>query len=81
GADRESLFIRDRDLHDNDLPSGNSAAAGFLLRLGRAAGEGAGGRFTALALGVLSSVEGMTEDPLAHGHMLCVLEDYLAAGV
>jgi len=80
GIDGESLFMRDRDLHDNDLPSGNSAAAGLLLRLGRARGEGKDGRFTALALGVLSSVEGIVEDPLAYGHMLCVLEDYLASG-
>jgi hypothetical protein len=76
GADQEEFFIRERDLFDNDVPSGNSAAAWLLLNLSRATGND---RYSELAGKILLSIEGTIEDPVAHGNFLAALEEYIGA--
>jgi len=76
-ADQERLFIRERDLSDNDLPSGNSAAAGLLYNMSKACGRG---RYATLAREIAAGVTAMRDEPLGHGNLLCVLEDMLADG-
>jgi len=75
GADQERLFVRERDLYDNDLPSGNSAAASLLLRLYRGTGKR---RYMDLSEGILSSMDRLTEEPISYGNFLTVLESFLA---
>jgi uncharacterized protein YyaL (SSP411 family) len=75
GADQEKLFVRERDLFDNDVPSGNSAAAQFLLGLSRASGNARDGE---LAEKILRSIEGIIEEPISHGNFLAVLESFIA---
>lgn len=75
GADQEKLFVRERDLFDNDVPSGNSAAADLLLGLSRAAGNA---RYGELAEKILRSIEGIVEEPISHGNFLAVLESFMA---
>jgi uncharacterized protein YyaL (SSP411 family) len=67
GAGQEEFFIRERDLFDNDVPSGNSAAARLLLGLSRATGND---RYLDLASKILLSIEGTIEDPVSHGNFL-----------
>ncbi|MFQ5353612.1 MAG: thioredoxin domain-containing protein [Thermodesulfobacteriota bacterium] len=68
------LFVRERDLFDTDVPSGSSAAASFLLALGRATGDKGE---EVLAGGVLNSIETLESEPLYHGNALYVLESIL----
>jgi len=75
GTDDEILFARPRDTIDNDLPSGNSAAASLLFR---ASGVFKKPEYGAMAKGIVSSVAGAMGDPLSHGHLLCVHESMLA---
>ena len=75
GSDQEQLFIRERDLYDNDIPSGNSAAASVLLRLSRVTEER---RYMELSEGILKSIEGIMEEPISYGNFLVVLESFLA---
>lgn len=75
GADQEKLFVRERDLFDNDVPSGNSAAAQLLLGLSRAANNA---RYGELAGKILRSIEGIIEEPISHGNFLAVLESFIA---
>ncbi len=77
GKDQEKLFVRERDLFDNDIPSGNSAAAGLLLEASRLAGNG---RYRELSEGIIRSVEGITDEPLYYGNFLSVLESFLREG-
>ncbi len=74
GEAPEGLFLRERDLFDTDVPSGSSAAAGFLLKLGRARGDKDD---EALAVSVLRSMGTLSEESLYHGYALCVLESVL----
>ena len=74
GRDQDGLFVRERDLFDNDVPSGNSAAADFLLN---AAGVTNKKLYEELSLNILRSAEGMAEEPMGHGNFLSVLETYL----
>ncbi len=73
---RKDLFVRERDLFDNDVPSGNSAAAGLLMTLSRFKRDAG---YRELAEEILRSIEGIGEEPLSHGNFLCVLEEMLAA--
>jgi len=75
GSDQEQLFVRERDLYDNDVPSGSSAAAAVLLRLGRLLDNG---EYIALSEGILKSIEGVMEEPVSYGNFLTVLESFLA---
>ncbi len=77
GADQERLFVRERDLFDNDVPSGNSAAAGLLLRASRIFKDE---RYGELSAGILRSAPGVMDEPLSYGHLLCVYESMLAGG-
>jgi len=74
GEAPEGLFVRERDLFDTDVPSGNAGAAGFFLKLGRARGNK---EDEALARQVLNSIGSLPEEPLYHGYALCVLEAML----
>ncbi|MBI5886812.1 MAG: thioredoxin domain-containing protein [Deltaproteobacteria bacterium] len=75
--DQGALFIRERDLFDSDIPSGNSAAAGLLFNMSKAC---ANARYALLATGIMTSAEAMRDEPLSHANMLCVLEDMLSNG-
>jgi len=75
GEAPSGLFIRERDLFDTDVPSGNSAAAGFFLESGRAKGEAGE---VDLARKVLNSISSISDEPLYHGYALSVLEAMLA---
>jgi len=68
------LFIRERDLFDTDVPSGNSGAARFLFELGQVRDNEAD---RALARSVLNSITSLADEPLYHGYALCVLESML----
>jgi uncharacterized protein YyaL (SSP411 family) len=76
GKDRSDLFIRTRDLFDNDAPSGNSAAADLLLRLSVSTGSI---EYKKLATTILGGVEQFGTEPLSYGNFLCVLERLLTA--
>ncbi|MBI5888697.1 MAG: thioredoxin domain-containing protein [Deltaproteobacteria bacterium] len=71
----KGLFVRERDLFDNDVPSGNSAAAELFLRLSVLAGNNA---YRAMSEEILKSVEGINEEPIMYGNFLCVLERFLS---
>jgi uncharacterized protein YyaL (SSP411 family) len=73
--DHESLIHRPKDFYDNATPSGNSVAAGALLKLWKLTGES---RWSRYATAVLESVAGlMAEHPSAFPHVLCVLDFFL----
>ncbi len=74
GSDQEKLFVRERDLFDNDVPSGNSAAAQLLLGLSR---QKKNERYGELAGRILRSIEGIVEEPISHGNFLFVLESFI----
>lgn len=74
GTDQEKLFVRERDLFDNDVPSGNSAAADLLFRMSRVNG---GRRYRELSEEILRSAEGIMDEPLSYGNFLTVIEDIL----
>ncbi len=75
-SDQEQLAARRKDLEDSPIPSGNSAAAFGLLRLGALSGEG---RYERHALGVLRLLVPLaTRHPGAFGHLLTAADFYLA---
>jgi len=75
-SDHEQLAARRKDLEDSPIPSGNSAAAFGLLRLGALSGEG---RYERHALGVLRLLFPLaTRHPGAFGHLLAAADFYLA---
>ena len=72
GSDAEDLVVRPKDLYDNAVPSGNSAAASVLLRLARFTGEAS---YEEAALSALRLVlDGMRRAPTGFGHALCALD-------
>jgi uncharacterized protein len=74
--DQEQLAVRRKDVEDSPIPSGNSAAAFGLLRLGLLAGEGSYERH---ALGVLRLLFPLAvRHPQAFGHLLAAADFYLA---
>lgn len=73
--DHETLIDRPKELFDNATPSGNSVAAGALLKLSRLTGESRWSEYTA---GILESAAGlMKRQPSPFPHLLCVLDSYL----
>jgi uncharacterized protein len=77
GSDAESLVIRPKDLTDNAVPSGNSAAADLLQRLAHLTGEA---RYEQAGVSALRLVrDAMAGAPSGFGHALCALDAYLSA--
>jgi uncharacterized protein YyaL (SSP411 family) len=75
GSDAETLVVRTKDLSDNALPSGNSAAADVLLRLAHLTGEPEYERAGASALRLVR--DAMAGAPSGFAHALCALDLYL----
>jgi uncharacterized protein YyaL (SSP411 family) len=75
GIDADALVIRPKDLYDNALPSGNSAAADILLRLSLLTGEADHERAAASALRLVR--DAMGQAPTAFGQTLSALDLYL----
>jgi uncharacterized protein YyaL (SSP411 family) len=75
GSDAETLVLRPKDLSDNAVPSGNSAAADVLLRLAHLTGEPDHERIGASALRLVR--DAMAGAPSGFGHALCALDRYL----
>ena len=79
GADAESPVVRPKDVFDNALPCGNSAAADVLLRVAALTGDDT---LEQHAAGFLRLVrEPMAQAPTGFGHALCALDRYLARAV
>ncbi len=73
--DAERLIGRPRELTDGVIPSGTSLAAEALLRLWAFTGDD---RYRELAGRVLLPlVSAMVQQPLAFGHLLCALDDFV----
>jgi uncharacterized protein len=71
-ADAEALVVRPKDLEDNAVPSGSSAAADVLLRLAMLTGEA---RYEDAATSALRLVRDlMSQVPTGFGHALCALD-------
>jgi hypothetical protein len=75
GSDAEALVVRPKDLYDNAVPSGSSAAADVLLRLAHLTGEPEYERAGASALRLVRDAMGGA--PSGFGHALCALDLYL----
>src|SRR5207247_2964047 len=75
GSDADELVVRPKDLYDNAVPSGNSAAAEALLRLAMFTGERKYEDAALSALRLLRDV--MTSAPGGFGQALCALDLYL----
>ncbi len=75
-ADDQQLPVRRKDLEDSPIPSGNSAAAGGLLRLALLSGEH---KYERHALGVLRLLFGLgVRHPVAFGHLLTAADFYVS---
>jgi uncharacterized protein YyaL (SSP411 family) len=75
-SDAEALVVRPRDIFDNATPSGNSVAAGVLLKLSRILGEP---RYARVGRRVLEGLaEVVARVPMGFGHLLCVMDFELA---
>jgi uncharacterized protein len=71
-ADHEPLIARRKDLEDAPIPSGGSAAAFGLLRLGRLTGEA---RYEEAALGHIGLLHTLApQHPTAFGHLLQAID-------
>ena len=76
GRDHEELIVRPRDVSDNAMPSGSSAATEALLRLAVITGDADHKR---RAITALRSVQDMMARlPAGAGNWLCALEFYLS---
>jgi uncharacterized protein YyaL (SSP411 family) len=76
GADAEALVIRPKELFDNAVPSGNSAAADVLQRLALLYGEA---KYERAGVGALRLVRDLLDrSPTGFGHALCALDLYLS---
>jgi hypothetical protein len=74
-ADHEHLIGRPRELTDNVTPSGTSLAVEALLRLSALTGEE---RYRDYGARVLLPLTGtMGQQPLAFGHLLAALDDFI----
>jgi uncharacterized protein YyaL (SSP411 family) len=74
-SDHEHLIGRPRELTDNATPSGMSLMAEALLRLAAFTGEDRYRDYAARVLAPL--VPDMLKQPLAFGHLLCALDDFV----
>ena len=77
GSDHEDLIVRPRDVSDNAIPSGSSAASSVLLKLAIYTGD-SGMRDKAVE-GIRSARELMLRVPAGAGHWLGGLDFYLSA--
>jgi uncharacterized protein YyaL (SSP411 family) len=75
GSDADPLVVRPKDLYDNAVPSGNSAAAETLQRLALFTGEVEYERAGVSALRVVR--DAMATAPSGFGQALCALDLYL----
>jgi uncharacterized protein len=74
-GDHESLIHRPKEYYDNATPSGNSLAAGALLRLWKLTGDN---RWSQYSVSILQrTADQMQQHPAAFPHMLCALDFYL----
>jgi uncharacterized protein YyaL (SSP411 family) len=72
GRDAEALVVRPKDLYDNAVPSGNSAAAEVLLRLAQFTADA---RYEEAAAGALRLVrDAMARSPVGFGYALNALD-------
>ena len=72
GSDHEELLLRPQDFLDNAIPSGASAAAIALLRLGTLTGVL---RYAEVANVALRSMRTtVTQQPMGYGHWLCAMD-------
>jgi len=76
GVDAESLVIRPKELFDNAVPSGNSAAADVLQRLALLYADADYERAGVGALRLVRDV--IDRAPTGFGHALCALDLYLS---
>jgi uncharacterized protein YyaL (SSP411 family) len=75
GSDAEALVLRPKDLYDNAVPGGNSAAAELLLRLALFTGEA---RYEQAGIAALQLVRAaMSQAPVGFGRALNALDLYL----
>jgi uncharacterized protein YyaL (SSP411 family) len=72
GTDAERLVIRPKDLYDNAVPSGNSAAAEALQRMALFTGEAAYEKAGVSALRLVR--DAMAQAPTGFGSALCALD-------
>jgi uncharacterized protein YyaL (SSP411 family) len=77
GEDDEVLVVRPKELYDNAVPSGNSAAADVLQRLALLTGEDRYERLAASALGLVRDVMGRA--PTGFGQALSALDLHRSA--
>ena len=75
-SDHEELITRTKDYFDNATPSGNSAAAIALLKLGLLTQEQEYSRHAVTVLRAMRPA--MSRYPSAFGYMLCALDFYLS---
>ena len=74
GRDHEALVVRPRDIFDNAMPCGGSAAALGLLRLARITGEASFEQFAARS--IRSVLDIVTRAPSGFGHWLAAIDFY-----
>jgi uncharacterized protein YyaL (SSP411 family) len=76
GSDAEALVVRPKELDDNAVPGGNSAAAEVLLRLALIEGDAELERAGVSALRLVR--DALARTPSGFGHALCALDLYLS---
>ncbi len=72
---QETILIRPRDIYDNALPSGSSAAAFVLIQLARLTDNKEFEKVAASAIRLVQ--DSMLRYPPGFGHWLCALHSYL----
>ncbi len=77
GSDGEALVVRPKELYDNAVPSGNSAAADALQRLALLEGDAELERAGVSALRLVRNA--LARAPSGFGHALCSLDLYLSS--
>ena len=76
GTDHETLIVRPRDIFDNAMPCGGSAAAEALLRLARFTGEASYERYAERSLRAMAEM--MANHPTGFGRWLAALDLHMA---
>ncbi len=76
GKSHENLIVRSKDYFDNATPSGNSVAAGLLLRVATLTGND---RYRSLAVAIFQGIgDAARRYPSAFGYLLCALDFLLS---